>query len=62
MRVVKSKWKNVLKAQKEAAIKEETRRRIHEFVNRMTEIELEDYEEMLAKQREEDKYNRTRFR
>lgn len=59
MRVAKSKWKNVLKEQTKATMKEAERRRIHEFVSHMTEAELESYEEMLAKQREEDKYNAT---
>ena len=61
MRFDKSKWKNVLKAQKKTAIKEEERRQIHELVSHMTEAELKSYEEMLAKQREEDKYNATHY-
>lgn len=59
MRIAKNKWKNVLKEQKKAAIKEAERRQIHEFVNSLSNAELESYEEMLAKQREEDKYNAT---
>lgn len=59
MRFAKSKLKNVLKEQKKASIKEAERRRIHEFVNSLSEAELKKYEETLAKRREEAKYNAT---
>ena len=59
MRFAKNKLKNVLKEQKKASIKEAERRQIREFVNSLSDAELESYEEMFAKQREEDKYNAT---
>ena len=61
MRFDKSKWKNVLKAQKKAAIKEAERRQIREFVNSLSEEKLKSYGEMLAKQRKEEEYNASHY-
>lgn len=47
MRFAKSKWKNVLKKQKKAEIKEAERRQIREFLNRMDEIKRQKHEKMV---------------